>query len=347
MPARAIVVGGGVIGLATARALRDDGFQVTVHEQHAVGTPLGSSSGRSRIYRLSYKKPAYVRLAARANDEWRRLDASLLRANGMLEHGRGVEQNARALAECGAEHRWLERAEAQQLFPEARFPDEPVLWHAEAGAVLADRALELLAHGLDVRERSRVERLDDLEADVVCVCAGAWLGRLVELPLTTEIEQVAYFAGAPDSRPSIIDHGGEGRDLFYGLVSPGIGFKMGSDGTATGGFDPDRGERPVSAAITERLAGHVRERFPGLDPRPLRAESCIYTWSPDGDFVLDRIDGRVVCGGDSGHAFKFAPLLGRLAADLAQGRELPPEAAMFRADRFGSTVAGRLPIDAL
>ena len=45
--------------------------------------------------------------------------------------------------------------------------------------------------------------------------------------------------------------------------------------------------------------------------------------SPDGDFVLDRIDGVIVCGGCSGHAFKFGPLLGRLIADLAQGRPLP------------------------
>ena len=347
MAGRAIVVGAGVIGLSAARALRDDGFDVTVHEQHAVGTPLGSSSGRSRIYRLSYKKPAYVRLAARANEEWRRLDPSLLRANGLLEHGRGVEQHAEALAGCGAEHRWLDRAEAQRLFPEARFPDEPVLWHGDAGAVLADRALERLARGLDIREGSRVERLEELRADVVCVCAGAWLRRVVELPLETQIEQVAYFAGAPDSRPSVVDHGGPDRDLHYGLVSPGVGYKLGSDGVSPGSFDPDRGERPVDEAVAERFAEHVRTAFPGLDPRPLRSESCIYTWSPDGDFVLDRIGEYVVCGGDSGHAFKFGPLLGRLAADLAQGRELPADAAMFRADRFGSATTGRVPIDAL
>jgi sarcosine oxidase len=56
--------------------------------------------------------------------------------------------------------------------------------------------------------------------------------------------------------------------------------------------------------------------------------------TPDGDFILDRIDGVVVCGGDSGHAFKFGPLLGRLVADLALGRTLPPETAMWRAGRF-------------
>ena len=71
--------------------------------------------------------------------------------------------------------------------------------------------------------------------------------------------------------------------------------------------------------------------FPGLDPRPLHSESCLYTMSPDGDFVLDRIDtGVIVCGGCSGHAFKFGPLLGRLIADLAQGRRFRPRPTVPR-----------------
>jgi sarcosine oxidase len=84
----------------------------------------------------------------------------------------------------------------------------------------------------------------------------------------------------------------------------------------------------------DRLAEDVRAMFPGLDPSPLHSEACLYTMSPDGDFVLDRIDGVIVFGGDSGHAFKFGPLLGRLIADMAAGRPLPPEAERFRAGRL-------------
>ena len=79
---------------------------------------------------------------------------------------------------------------------------------------------------------------------------------------------------------------------------------------------------------------HIGRVFPGLDPRPVYSEACLYTMSPDGDFILDKIDGVIVCGGDSGHAFKFAPLLGRFIADLAGGRALPPEADRFRAGRL-------------
>ena len=73
----------------------------------------------------------------------------------------------------------------------------------------------------------------------------------------------------------------------------------------------------------------------------MHQEACLYTMTPDGDFILDPIDGVVVCGGDSGHAFKFGPLLGRLCADLAQGRSLPPECDRFRAARFAGAGADR------
>ena len=74
--------------------------------------------------------------------------------------------------------------------------------------------------------------------------------------------------------------------------------------------------------------------IPGLDGPLVRSESCFYTMTPDRDFILDTIDGIVVLGGDSGHAFKFGPLLGRLAADLAQGRPLPEECTRFLVGRF-------------
>jgi glycine/D-amino acid oxidase-like deaminating enzyme len=72
---------------------------------------------------------------------------------------------------------------------------------------------------------------------------------------------------------------------------------------------------------------------------PVHQEACLYTMTPDEDFILDTIDGVVVCGGDSGHAFKFAPLLGRFCADLAQGRALPEECDAFRIARFAEASA--------
>ncbi len=339
MSERAIVVGAGVVGLSAARALAADGFAVEVYEQHRVGTPLGCSPGPSRIYRRAYHRPEYVRLAIAANEAWRRLDPSLLLANGVLNTGPTADVRAAAFADCGIEPEWLEPAEAERLFPEARFR-EPALLDREAGAILAGRALERLRAGLDVREGERIDdprALTD-RADVVCVCAGAWLGRLFELPLKPQLEQVSYFAGAPETRPSTMHHASRPGDLStYGLVTPGVGYKLAEDDSRPERFDPDDPERPVDPAITARLVEVVRERYPGLDPTPLRTEACTFVQTPDDDFVLDVLDGVIVCGGCSGHAFKLAPALGALCASLARGAALPPElAALFSADRFAA-----------
>lgn len=323
-----------MIGLSAARALRADGFEVVVYERDRPGSPQGSSGGRSRIFRRSYRHAGYVRLARRAIEEWRRLDPELLRTNGLLEYGQGVELHAAAMAEAGEDCEWLEPDDARRRFPEARFP-EPALWDREAGAVMADDALRALRAGLDVREGVEVADPRELEADVVVACAGAWLGEMFGLPLAPRIEQVTYFAGAPGDRPSVIDHGAPERRLHYGLIAPGSGgYKIGEDAARPDLWDHRRPDRPVEQHLVDRLADHVALWFPGLDPRPLWSEACLYTMSPDGDFVLDTIDGVIVCGGCSGHAFKFGPLLGRLVADLAAGRPLPPEADRFRAARL-------------
>jgi len=334
----AVVIGGGLIGLSAARALREDGFDVTVYEQHRVGTPLGGSTGRSRIYRTTYRKDDYVRLGRRAIEEWQRLDPSLLRPTGIFELGNGVELHAEALERCGEQFEWLEADEAARMFPEARFR-ERVLWTRDAGVVLADDALTALRKGIDVREGVRIDDPSSLEADVVVACPGAWLPKLYDLPVHAQIEQIHYFPAVPEDRPVYIDHGGEDERLWYGLVTPGIGWKMAKDSSRPGEFDPESRERPLAPDLSEEVRRHVMEVFPGIEPRVVHHEACLYTMSPDGDFILDRIDGVVVCGGDSGHAFKFGPLLGRYCADLAQGKQLPPECERFRADRFAGAAA--------
>ena len=65
-------------------------------------------------------------------------------------------------------------------------------------------------------------------------------------------------------------------------------------------------------------------------------ETCVYENTPDRDFVIDR-RGRIVVGtGFSGHGFKFAPLAGRLLADLALDRRPPFDLSLFALDRHGA-----------
>lgn len=327
----AAVVGGGVFGLSAGRALTRAGYQVTVFEQFEVGTRLGSSSGGSRIFRLSHDEVEDVRLARLAIDAWRSVDPELLIFNGLLEWGEGAQACADALRACGEEHDWLEPAEARRRFPEARF-ETPVLWQPEAGVVRADRALRRLATDVEVRTGERVDDPRALGADVVVVAAGPWLSRFLAFPLSPRFEEVAYFAGVPEDRPSIRQHG---EPSAYGLVTPGVGYKLALEAPEEE-FDPQLPSREVRARQIDEITRLARDRFPGVDPRPMHTEGCLYTLTPDDRFILDEVDGMIVCGGDCGHGFKFGPLMGELVADLAEGRPLPSETARFRLE-------GRLP----
>ena len=60
--------------------------------------------------------------------------------------------------------------------------------------------------------------------------------------------------------------------------------------------------------------------MPGAAHQLIGAKSCLYTLTPDHDFVIDRHPAHpnlILCGGFSGHGFKFAPVIGEIAADLA------------------------------
>ena len=85
-------------------------------------------------------------------------------------------------------------------------------------------------------------------------------------------------------------------------------------------MDPDTVDREAGEADQAPLSAFVAEVLPDLVPRPVRHSVCMYTNTPDEHFVVGPAPGMpgvTVLGGFSGHGFKFAPLLGEVAADLA------------------------------
>ena len=106
-------------------------------------------------------------------------------------------------------------------------------------------------------------------------------------------------------------------------------------------IDPDH-RGPVDRAVLDRgrevLGAYAKERFPGF--RIKEAGTCLYTNTGDEDFVLDR-QGPIVVGSPcSGHGFKFAPLIGRILADLATGETPPVDLARFALRRASLLGAG-------
>jgi sarcosine oxidase len=314
------VVGAGVMGCATAWALRERGAEVTVHEQFGLDHDRGSSHGRTRIFRLSYPEVEWIRFAQDAYAGWRDLDPSLLGLYGLVELvADSALTSARALDECGVPYRLLESGEVRALG--ANVPEGWTALHtADAGVVFADPARHafLEAAGVEVETNRHVESTDELDADVVVVTAGSWVRDLVrDVPVTVTRETVAYFRREGPPPPSIVDLNAEtGGHGMYSLHDPVHGLKAGAHHAGAEIDDPDAAGAP-DPAIVERIAAWVRDRFPDVDPEPVEAQSCLYTTTADEHFVLER-HGRVVVGSAcSGHGFKFAPAVGRRLAALA------------------------------
>jgi sarcosine oxidase len=314
---RVAVVGAGVMGCATAWALAERGADVTVHEQFELDHAHGSSHGRTRIFRVAYPEPYWVRFAQDAYDGWRELDPEVLGLYGLIELVADPSlTSASALDECGVPYRLLDGDEVGALG--ANLPDGWTALHvADAGVVFADRARHAFLEGIDVRTNSRVESLDDVDADVVVVTTGPWIRTLVpDVPVRVTRETVAYFRREGPPPPSIVDLNAEtGGHGMYSLYDPVHGLKAGAH-HAGAETNPDDDGQP-DLAIVARISAWVGERFPGVDPTPVDAQSCLYTSTADESFVLER-RGRIVVGSAcSGHGFKFAPAVGRRLAALA------------------------------
>ena len=191
--------------------------------------------------------------------------------------------------------------------------------HGDLGCVLAHldpEAGQELARA-DLQTGRAVDSLDDLDADVVVVTAGAWVTKLVpDVPVRVTRETVAYFAGSGPPLPAVVElHEATRRHAMYALHDPLYGVKAGAH-RAGHAADPDA-EEPADAEVVERIAAWVRRRLPGVEPQAVRAETCLYTSTDDESFVLERCGRLVVGSACSGHGFKFAPAIGRRLADLA------------------------------
>ena len=353
----AIVVGLGGLGSAAAYWLaRRLGERVLGLEQFELGHARGASADHSRIIRLSYHRPDYVRLARRAYATWAELEADCGSRIVTRTGGLDLFPPAASIAEAdysasmAAEAVPFERLDAAETMlrvPAWRLDDGTVaLYQAAAG--IADPYRANAAHQRRARElgatllgNARVTSLVDAggEVDVtladgtthrtghVVIAADAWTNDLLasfdrSLPLTVTREQVTYFnptngeAFEPERFPVWIWMDDPSFYGFptYGEPGPKAGEDVGGRATTADGRD-----FATDHAALARLTDFLDRHLPGMAERELLTKTCLYTLTPDRDFVVDRLPEQpaVIVLLGAAHGFKFASLLGQIAADLA------------------------------
>jgi len=311
-----IVVGLGGIGSAAAyRLARRAGADVLGLEQFELGHDNGASQDLSRIVRLSYHAPAYVRLAKGAFAAWRDLEEDLGRdllvTTGGLdlspaETGEDLSSYSSSLAEEKVAFELLDASEVMRRWPQFRLSEDVSgLFQEDAGiapAALCNATHAELArrHGATLLERTPVTSISvsDGEIEVVAgdarfrgrkliVAADAWTNEVltplgVRLPLRVTQEQVTYFRApadefGPERMPVWI---WLGDPCFYGIPVFGeAGIKIGQD---VGGVEVTARTRTfdIDDAALARVAAFASESIYPAHPPTSSARSRASTRCP-------------------------------------------------------------------
>ena len=367
-----IVLGLGGFGSAAAYWLsKRVGGQVLGLEQFELGHVRGESQDHSRIIRLSYHTPGYVELAKQAYHAWAAVERDsgeqlVLRTGGLDFAHRVSAIPLRTYSEsmdaAGVAYETLDAGEIMRRWPPFRLSDDiHGLYQAESGIAMAARGnaahLRMAReHGATLRDQAPVEAIrpsnGEIEIDAggvqyrcgrLILAAGAWSNQAlapfgIQLPLTVTQEQVTYFASPhlaafqPERFPIWI---WMDDPCFYGFPVFGeAGPKVGQDAggrevtTETRTFEPDQ---PALQRVRDFLGKYI----PSLLGPVIYTKTCLYTLTPDRDFVLDAVPDHpnvsIAIGG--GHGFKFASLVGRILSELAVDAHTDCNLGPFRLDR--------------
>lgn len=368
------VVGLGGMGSAAIAHCAKRGARVIGVEQFEREHELGASSGRTRIIRQAYfEDAAYVPLVLRAYELWHELaketQLEILRLTGLLMAGMPESEVITGSLRAAEMHDLpVGRLDTQQL--RARFPrlrvrgGEIGVFERLAGAVFPERAIAAhlavavanaaeMRFGTALREWSSEDDaiallLSDgsrLRARSLILTLGPWFARELRdagVPLEIQRNVQAWFT------PSTAEYDSQTFPAFLiereSLPAPLYGFPDFGDGVKAAFHahgvitDPDRLDRKIDVPCDVRpVAAALEEWMPGAADRFREAKACMYALTPDRHFVVDRHprEKRVVlCGGFSGHGFKFASVMGEICAQLALDGGTPAPIGFLSLQRF-------------
>ena len=337
---------------------------------------LGASSGKTRIIRQAYfEDPAYVPMLLRAYELWRQLEErsgeDLMRLTGLLmagtERSEVVSGSLRAARRFDLPVEYLTAGDMRRRFPDLRVGAEEVgVFEANAGAVFPEKTIRAQLQvarefGAELRFRTSVVRwhsepdgmtleLSDasrVQTRSLIVTLGPWFGEVlgaagVRLEVQRNVQvwftpQTAAYAA--DGFPAFLIERESLPAPLYGFPDFGDGVKAAFHGYGAP-TEPALVDREIDPLRDVEPVAHALENWmPGAAGNYRAGKACMYALTPDRHFVIDRDprDDRVIfCGGFSGHGFKFAPVVGEVASQLALDEGTPLDIDFLSLRRFSA-----------
>lgn len=371
-----IVIGGGVVGAASAYSLAASGFKVLLLEQADIPNPRASSADHAALFRLTFGGDSfYSSLAAKTLPLWRRFEAELheelLLQTGMLDlatgDGRYEESCLKTLGELGLRaERWssADTCARFRMFRRSAFrwaayhPDGGLVWSQRAIAAFTRHALRRRARvESDVRIAGLLKDKDGIagvkdskgriwKAKEYVFTTGPWTRELLKefgLPLSITLQHNLYLRPPRNQgryRPGHFPVFSAVRKGFYAFPVHIHGFMK------VGFHTPG----PVCSQVSNKPETDVRhakkcrtfleQLVPDLQGfSELEDRVCHTTRTPDGDFILDRLEGApnaIVAAGLAGRGPMFAPLIAQTITALLRREKPEINLQRFRLDRLKS-----------
>lgn len=247
----------------------------------------------------------------------------------------------------------LSAAECERRFPGFRVPESMVgVFERRAGFLHVEACVqahldEAARHGAELRceEAVRSWRVEQAtsggathvvvetdrgryEARRLVISAGAWAGEVLsdlEVPLVVRRKPQYWFAPSTDdyrldrSAPAFLYETSAG--VFYGFPVFGPeGLKCAEHSGGRVLTNPLENPAAIDELDLARVRAFIAAQLPGISTVLNDHAPCMYTMSPDENFLIDRHPRHpevVFAAGLSGHGFKFTSVLGEALADLA------------------------------
>ncbi len=365
-----IIIGSGSVGAAAGFYARKAGLNVLMTDAHMPPHQHGSHHGDTRLMRHAYGEgEKYVPLVLRAQTLWDELATisgeAIFERSGVVNLGPAdstfLDTVAQSAAQFSLPVEHLDAAAVMKRWPEITVPqDYRAIFEPDSGVLKSELAVKtLIAMAKDagcaqlfncpvtaIKSDENGVTIETSEGSwqgkKLLLTAGTWVKQLYpELPIQPVRKVFSWFQadGRYSQKNNFPAFTGElpNGDQFYGFPAVDDALKIGKH---NGGqvIDSPEERKAFGGVATDgsEAFSFLRQILPGIGGC-LHGAACTYDNSPDEDFIIDTLPGQpdvLFIGGLSGHGFKFATVLGEIAAQFAQQKTPEFDLSAFALNRF-------------